>query len=63
MSEKGPNFDRFLMRVKDFIIIGTAIFAMVRWTYQKTDDISQRFKTIEERMGNMERLIAGLQRR
>lgn len=30
---KGPNLDRFLMRLKDVIIIGTAAFALIKWLY------------------------------
>ena len=33
MPEKGPNVDRFLMRLKDVIIIGTAAFALIKWLY------------------------------
>lgn len=63
MSDKGPNFDRALMRIKDFIIIGTALFAMVRWAYLRTEDMSQRFKTLEERVGSLERMIVATQRK
>jgi len=33
MADKGPNVDRFLMRLKDVIIIGTAAFALMKWLY------------------------------
>lgn len=60
MSEKGPRFDRTLMRIKDFIIIGTAIFAMLRWTYQQKEDITQRMKMLEDRLTIAERNISTL---
>lgn len=59
-TEKGPTFDRSLMRIKDFIIIGTAIFAMLRWTYQQKEDISQRLRVIEDRLTIMERNVSVL---
>jgi hypothetical protein len=60
MSEKGPTFDRTLMRIKDFIIISTAIFAMLRWTYQQKEDITQRMRGFEERLTIAERNISTL---
>lgn len=58
MSEKGPTFDRTLMRIKDFIIIATAVFAIFRWTYQQKEDISQRIKLSEDRITIIERNLS-----
>jgi len=33
MAEKGPRIDRTLMRIKDAIIIGTALLALIKWLY------------------------------
>jgi hypothetical protein len=54
---KGPNFDRFLMRFKDFIIIGTAIAALANWIYKRSEGQEQRFRVVEERLANVERVL------
>lgn len=54
---KGPALDRILMRIKDIIIIGTAVFAMIRWAYQQKVDISHRLDMFETRLTNMERYM------
>lgn len=50
--------DRLLMRLKDLIIIGTAIAALIRWAYNTAQDQTQRFKNLEDRMVNVERFIS-----
>lgn len=58
MAEQGggPTFDRFLMRVKDFIIIGTAIAAMCNWILKRSESQEQRFRVVEDRLVNLERV-------
>lgn len=53
----GINFDRVLMRLKDFIIIATALFAIIRGAYRAAQDNTQRFKALEDRVANIERLV------
>lgn len=51
----GPRIDRTLMRIKDLIIIGTAIFAIVRWFYSQKQGLSHRLDMLENRVTNIER--------
>lgn len=64
MPEKGPNVDRVLMRAKDAIIIGTAMFALIKWLYinpiQVQSQIEQQQKvliSILEKVDRIERKI------
>jgi large-conductance mechanosensitive channel len=57
MPERGPQFDRFLMRFKDFIIIGTAVFAIARWAYNAAQDNSQVLRSLDQRISNLERVV------
>lgn len=64
MAEKGPNVDRVLMRAKDAIIIGTAMFALIKWLYinpiQVQSQIEQQQKvliSILEKVDRIERKI------
>jgi len=54
---QGPTFDRFLMRVKDFIIISTAVFAMCNWIYKRSEDQNQHNRATDERLANLERTL------
>ena len=45
---KGPIFDRVLMRVKDFIIIGTAVIALVKWFYVNPTIVDERLSRQEK---------------
>lgn len=53
MVEKSPSIDRFLMRLKDFIIIGAAVGSMINWIYNQ----SLRLKEMEDRIVNLERAV------
>ena len=49
MSEQfqGPKFDRMLMRLKDAIIIGTALIALIKWFYIKPLELEANQKRQE----------------
>lgn len=51
------------MRLKDFIIIATALFAIIRGAYRAAQDNTQRFKALEDRISNVERLVTAQVRR
>lgn len=57
MVEKGPTFDRFLMRIKDFIIIATAVAALGNWIYRRSEDQSLKLASLETRISNIERVV------
>lgn len=54
---QGPSFDRFLMRVKDFIIIGAAVYSMTNWIMKRSESQESRFRVIEERLANIDRVL------
>ena len=61
---RGPNVDRVLMRFKDLIIIGTALFALIKWLYinplQVQERIDQQGKLLNgifEKVDRIERRI------
>jgi len=57
MVEKGPSFDRFLIRLKDFIIIATAIAALGNWIYRRSEDQSLKLNSLDTRISNIERIV------
>jgi glucan-binding YG repeat protein len=50
MSEqvRGPKLDRTLLRLKDAIIIGTALIALIKWFYIKPIQMEENQKRQEE---------------
>ncbi len=60
--DRGPNFDRFLMRLKDFIIIAAAVASMTNWIMKRSESQEQRLKVIEDRLSNIERVIIARQK-
>ncbi len=50
------------MRIKDFIIIGTAIFAMLRWTYQQKEDLSLQIRSLNDQIRTLSDRITIIER-
>ncbi len=57
MMHKGPNFDRVLMRAKDFLIIGTALIAIIKWFYLNPVRMQDNLDRIEKRLQSIERSV------
>lgn len=47
-DQTGPKVDRFLMRIKDAIIIGGATFAIIKWIYVKPIQIQDQVNRNEQ---------------
>lgn len=59
MAERGPFFDRFLMRSKDFIIISSSIVAIANWYFKRSDAYERRWRVIEDRLLSIESVVMG----
>ena len=47
-QQRSPQIDRTLMRLKDAIIIGTALIALIKWFYIKPLELEENQKRQEE---------------
>lgn len=47
-QRRGPQADRFLMRMKDAIIIGTAAIALIKWFYLNPVQTQDRVTRTEQ---------------
>lgn len=60
MLNKKPNVDHVLMRAKDLIIIGTAMFALIKWLYinpiQVQNQVEQQQKVLSSILEKVDRI-------